>query len=298
MCRSRTAWPSRSTASLRGSSASCGASDSAISRPTTRWRFASTASRRSTSRRSRPSATRTSTPTRWSPSASTASRPPTSAPSTRAPAAASRPTTSRNPHLREGRREGESMTTPARIPDDSPHPGGLLLLALARASARRRRTTEGARHRGPLAARLQHDGSIQLHAQAPDRRPRHWNCRARQLPRQRLPGSRRGRPAPTDVPASFQMVRDAGTIAFEGQARSRPAAAGRFTFTPNPEYLAALGSPWATGRPTRTSSFRCRPRRQPQVHPRDSRSSATSAFRWTTWSRCASMAPAPSSSGS
>ena len=37
------------------------------------------------------------------------------------------------------------------------------------------------------------------------------------------------------------MVRDAGTIAFEGQL-DQAGGSGRFTFTPNPEYLAALKS--------------------------------------------------------
>ena len=44
-----------------------------------------------------------------------------------------------------------------------------------------------------------------------------------------------------DVAVTFQMVRDAGTVAFEGQL-DPAGGSGRFTFTANPEYLAALKS--------------------------------------------------------
>ena len=44
-----------------------------------------------------------------------------------------------------------------------------------------------------------------------------------------------------DVAVTFQMVRDAGTVAFEGQLDAA-GGSGRFAFTANPEYLAALKS--------------------------------------------------------
>ena len=43
----------------------------------------------------------------------------------------------------------------------------------------------------------------------------------------------------SEAPARFQMVRDAGTISFEGQL-SESGGAGRFSFTASPEYVAAL----------------------------------------------------------
>ena len=49
------------------------------------------------------------------------------------------------------------------------------------------------------------------------------------------------RPSGTsDAPARFEMVRDAGTIAFEGRL-DEAGGGGRFTHTPNAEYVAALG---------------------------------------------------------
>ena len=40
---------------------------------------------------------------------------------------------------------------------------------------------------------------------------------------------------------SFRMVRDAGTVAFEGEL-DQVGGSGRFSFSANPEYLAALKS--------------------------------------------------------
>ncbi|HEY3203714.1 MAG TPA: hypothetical protein VGL03_08635 [Thermoanaerobaculia bacterium] len=42
-----------------------------------------------------------------------------------------------------------------------------------------------------------------------------------------------------DVPVRFEMLRDAGTISFEGQL-NESGGGGRFRFAPNPEYVAAL----------------------------------------------------------
>ena len=43
----------------------------------------------------------------------------------------------------------------------------------------------------------------------------------------------------TEVPAHFQMVRDAGTFTFDGQLNAS-GGAGHFSFASNPEFLAAL----------------------------------------------------------
>ncbi|HEY1434530.1 MAG TPA: 4-hydroxy-3-methylbut-2-enyl diphosphate reductase [Thermoanaerobaculia bacterium] len=48
------------------------------------------------------------------------------------------------------------------------------------------------------------------------------------------------RPAtPAEAPAHFELVRDAGTITFDGQLGAA-GGAGRYAFSPNPEYLAAI----------------------------------------------------------
>ena len=47
--------------------------------------------------------------------------------------------------------------------------------------------------------------------------------------------------SPAEVPATFTMVRDAGTVRFEGQLGAS-GGSGRFVFAENPEYVAALAS--------------------------------------------------------
>src|ERR1700754_1640614 len=81
------------------------------------------------------------------------------------------------------------------------------------------------------------DGSIQLTLKRRDTGHNSWNS-SDDYRRSDF----QGLTVPTgaaDVPTKFTLPRDAGTISFEGVVNDA-GGSGRFTFEPNPDYLAAL----------------------------------------------------------
>ena len=167
------------------------------------------------------------------------------------------------------------MTTPARIPTIR------RILALLLFSPSLLLAGNGtSRHGGALADRLQRRRLDGAHAQAPDRGPRPLELvDLEQLPRQRLPGSR----------PAVRRHRRSGLVPDGARRRNdrlrgqldQAGGSGRFTFTSNPEYLAALKS-MGYGTPDADEVFSLAVQDSAGSSSASPRSSATSAFRWTT----------------
>ena len=98
--------------------------------------------------------------------------------------------------------------------------------------------------RGAVSGRwlldFEQDGSIHLTLKRRSDGRGHWNSWNNSSDYELSDFRGLQRPSGTsDAPSRFEMVRDAGTIAFEGRL-DEAGGGGKFTHTPSPEYVAAL----------------------------------------------------------